>query len=107
MKQLRRVLARTHALGLAVRLGARKMVLDRENGEVRRELYDLASDPLESRNLLEDGSTTADDLALLLERYPDVQEAQRRRLMEDVPRESNPPIDPERLKKLRALGYLQ
>ena len=105
----------------AVSVGQRKLVRDREQGEVRYELYDLAADPLEHRNLLGEEGATASDLAIpasnlgvdasdlmaLLERYPIEQEARRRRLAGEAPAEEAPPIDPERERKLRALGYLE
>ena len=112
----------------AVSVGPRKLVRDRERGEVRYELYDLAADPLERRNLLSEErvdasdprtdaghrstdashrSTDASDLRALLERYPAEQQARQRRLADGAPDEEAPPIDPERERKLRALGYLE
>ena len=91
----------------AVSVGQRKLVRDREQGEVRYELYDLAADPLERRNLFGEERANASDLKALLERYPAEQEARRRRLAGEAPAEEAPPIDPERERKLRALGYLE
>lgn len=92
----------------AVRVGPRKLLRDRERGEQRLELYDLARDPGEQRNLLENGESAPDDLRALLDAYPGQREAEQRRLVggEDGAGAA-PSLDPQRREKLRALGYLQ
>jgi arylsulfatase A-like enzyme len=90
----------------AVRVGQRKLLRDRERGEQRLELYDLARDPGEHHNLLEAGEDAPDDLRALLDGYLGQREAEQRRLAEGADAAGAPPLDPERREKLRALGYL-
>jgi hypothetical protein len=78
---------------------------------VRHELYDLAEDPGERRDLLAAGGGRPADLEALVEKldaYHELREAERRRLTgASTGDEEAPPLDPERREKLRALGYLE
>jgi arylsulfatase A-like enzyme len=93
---------------LAVRVGARKLVRQGAGTERADELYDLAADPAERRDLLAEGAAPPADLAALLDRYVAESRARAQQLAGPAaePREA-PPLDPERAEKLRALGYLE
>lgn len=91
----------------AVRLGQRKLLRDRDADEERLELYDLGRDPGERRNLLGDGASPPADLSRLLDGYAGARAAEQRRLTgETAGAQEAPPLDPERVEKLRALGYI-
>lgn len=83
-------------VSLGVRLPPWKYIESPELGLV--ELYDLAADPAEARNLASSRQDKADELASLLERWLDSTE--RREAVEEA-------LSPERLEALRALGYVR
>jgi arylsulfatase A-like enzyme len=92
----------------AVRVGPRKLVRYREGEGFRYEYYDLASDPLEQKDLYASRADEAAELRRLLDGY----EASGRALRERIGRGEAPAparvlLDPEQEEKLRALGYLE
>jgi arylsulfatase A-like enzyme len=82
----------------AVRVGDRKLLLSDPP-----ELYDLAADPAERRNLLPAAAAEAETLRAVWERYH--QEARRR--AGRVGNVAARPFTAEETEQLRALGYLQ
>ncbi len=91
---------------LAVRVGERKLIRFREAGGFRYELYDLAQDPREQRDLYPAQGASASELRELLDAYEQDALARRRALLRGDPREA-PALDPDREQGLRALGYLE
>lgn len=83
----------------AVRLGRYKLRVRRGGG---RELYDLAADPWERRDLLAEEPRTARRLERELERWLEQEKA----LAQAVAQASTRELPPEVLEELRALGYL-
>jgi choline-sulfatase len=78
----------------ALRSGRFKYIESREEGTF--ELYDLASDPGEQRNLLSAPPAEAATLPARLQRWVDA-----------APAHAQGPIDEETARKLRSLGYVQ
>jgi arylsulfatase A-like enzyme len=79
-----------------VRRGHLKLITNRETG--RRELYDLAADPTEHKDLSEARPKLADELSALMDQFfvrPD----------EDPPNTLE--LDPEMVERLRKLGYIE
>jgi arylsulfatase A-like enzyme len=96
-----------------VRQGSRKLLRypDPAGGH-RYELYDLASDPGELRDLHPTEGATAEDLRALLDGYEAGSRAHRERVdallgASGAPAEESAPLDPAQEEKLRALGYLE
>ncbi len=82
--------------GLGVRVGAWKWIEAAEDG--RRELYDLARDPRETRNLAEEEPERAAALSAELARW---------RERNSAPRDASRPLAPEDEAALRELGYAE
>jgi arylsulfatase A-like enzyme len=96
-----------------VREGSRKLLRypDPAGGH-RYELYDLASDPGERRDLYPSEGGSAADLRALLDAYEAASGEQRRRVDAwaggvSTPAEQSVPLEPAQEEKLRALGYLE
>jgi arylsulfatase A-like enzyme len=93
-----------------VRRGDRKLLrYPTPRGGHRYELYDLAADPGERRDLFESHPDDARDLVLLLEGYEERSRALRARIDAGARAEDTQPeviLDPAQEEKLRALGYL-
>jgi arylsulfatase A-like enzyme len=96
-----------------VRRGSRKLLRYPDPaGGYRYELYDLATDPAERRDLYPTEGGSADDLRALLDGYEAAHQAHRQRIdaSEGAPSPSgveSAPLDPAQEEKLRALGYLE
>jgi arylsulfatase A-like enzyme len=101
---------RFHPPSFSVRAGSRKLTRSDTPDGTRYELYDLAADPLERRDLYPQAPEAAADLAEALRRYRAEREAERRRVGgAEIGAAPGPPapVDAEREEKLRALGYLE
>lgn len=68
----------------------------------RRELYDLRSDPTEQRDLAERDPDRVEELRAALAEYRSARRARRRSAAADLEE-----LSPERLERLRALGYTE
>ena len=83
--------------GFGIRRGDWKAIVARDEG--RLDLFDLARDPDERRDLAPDDPTRADALAAEVEAWREAQVAARGGTLPPVPRDVR--------RKLRALGYVQ
>jgi arylsulfatase A-like enzyme len=93
---------------LSVRVGDRKLVRHRYEGREALELYDLASDPGERRNLAADEPAERERLRALLDRHEQGAREWRRALGEGgAPSDRALPLDPDREEMLRILGYIE
>jgi arylsulfatase A-like enzyme len=96
-----------------VRVGSRKLSRYPDgSGGFRYELYDVASDPGERRDLLPEDPGAATDLRPLLDGYEAASAAHRARVDAATrggaaPAAAGVPLDPQQEQKLRALGYLE
>jgi arylsulfatase A-like enzyme len=92
---------------LSVRVGDRKLIRMRTPTGDRHLYFDLAADPGERRNLYAETGAEARDLAALLDAYaPDVT-SRGAALRDNGGSAEALGVDPERLEKLRALGYVE
>jgi choline-sulfatase len=97
-----------------VRVGSRKLARYPDgSGGFHYELYDVASDPGERRDLLPEDPGAAADLRPLLDGYEAASAADRARIDAATqsggaaPAAPSVPLDPQQEQKLRALGYLE
>jgi arylsulfatase A-like enzyme len=96
-----------------VRKGNRKLLRYPDGaGGFRYELYDVARDPGERRDLWADEADSAADLRALLDGYEAAGRDRRERIDASAGAGAAPgvevaPLDPEQEQKLRALGYLE
>lgn len=93
-------LSRTETVEAAVRVGRHKLIR-RDAPQASLELYDLAADPREQRDLAEADPALRDRLAATLRRTADAWPPYAAAGQETVP------ADPELIERLRALGYLE
>jgi arylsulfatase A-like enzyme len=96
-----------------VRQGTRKLLRYPDGtGGFRYELYDVARDPAERRDLWTDEGDSAADLRALLDGYETASQDHRERIDASTGAGAAPevqvvPLDPAQEQKLRALGYLE
>lgn len=92
----------------AVRLGGRKLIRYADGDGFRYEYFDLRRDPGERTNRYDPSNPKAEELRRLLEAYVDGNEKEHARLRGgEASTAGETALDPERIEKLRALGYLE
>jgi arylsulfatase A-like enzyme len=90
---------------IAIRENAEKLI-HHGDPEQTRELYDLASDPNEQRDMAEARSERAEALTIAIEHYK-TKTAQSGVLENGQSPPQPPTLDPETLEQLRGLGYIR
>jgi arylsulfatase A-like enzyme len=96
------------APALSVRMGDRKLIRYRRDGREHLELYDLAADPSERRNLAAEEPEELERLRKLLDRHEQGTREWRRRLARGGAADAHAlPLDPDREEMLRSLGYIE
>ncbi len=85
----------------AVRRGSQKLIRLRRNGRQEYRFFDLATDPMESRDRSGDHPERVQELAAEIERLDQTA------IKKEVERVPTLEVDPEREDKLRALGYIE
>lgn len=93
----------------SVQLGDRKLIRHPGGGRARFEYFHLDEDPGELQDRWDPENPEAAALRALLERHLQETAARRRELLERSARSVERPegLDPERIEKLRALGYIE